>query len=180
MVVSSTKLPGVKHVPVCGDLNARTGQEPDTLSTQGDKHSPGSDSIPSQICHPRHNYDKTANKNGSQLLKLCRMLGLYIVNGWLWGDSYGRYKYSSFFGSSTVYYFITDLNTESLRVIRFSPLTPLSDYSKFTVYLNRAILNYEASTPKELHNIKKCYRWNESRVETYKKIIRQQQIQSLL
>ena len=26
------------HVIVCGDLNARTGQEPDTLSTQGDKH----------------------------------------------------------------------------------------------------------------------------------------------
>ena len=35
------------HVLVCGDLNARTGQEPDTLSTQRDKHLPGSDSIPS-------------------------------------------------------------------------------------------------------------------------------------
>ena len=40
------------HVLVCGDLNARTRQEPDTLSTQGDKHLPGGDSIPSPICPP--------------------------------------------------------------------------------------------------------------------------------
>ena len=40
------------HVLVCGDLNARTGQEPDTLSTQGDKHLPGGDSIPYPKCPP--------------------------------------------------------------------------------------------------------------------------------
>ena len=37
----------------------------------------------------------------------------------------------------------------------------------------------EASKPKKLNNIKKCYRWKESSVETYQKTIRQQQIQSL-
>ena len=73
------------HVLVCGDLNARTGQEPDTLSTQGDKHLPTGDSIPFHICPPRHNYDNITNKNGSQLLQLCRMLGMYIVNGRLRG-----------------------------------------------------------------------------------------------
>ena len=39
------------HVLVCGDLNARTGQEPDTFSTQGDKHLPGGDSIPTLFDH---------------------------------------------------------------------------------------------------------------------------------
>ena len=68
-------------------------EEPDTLSTQGDKHMPGGDSIPSPICPPRHNYDNITNKNVSQLLQLCRMLGMYIVNGRLRGDSYGRYTY---------------------------------------------------------------------------------------
>jgi hypothetical protein len=62
----SNHFPAQGHTLVCGDLNARTGQEPDTLSTQGDKHLPGGDSIPSQICPPRHNNDKTINKNGSQ------------------------------------------------------------------------------------------------------------------
>lgn len=56
------------HIIVCGDLNARTGREPDTLSTQGDKHLPGGRNILSPICPPRHNYDKTTNKHGTQLL----------------------------------------------------------------------------------------------------------------
>ena len=94
---------------------------------------------------------------------------MYIVNGRLQGDSFGRYTYSPSLGSSTVDYFITDLNPESLREFTVSPLTPLSDHSKITVYLNRAILNHEASKPKELSNIKKCYRWKECRLETYQK-----------
>ena len=69
-----------EHVLVCGDLIARTGQETETLSTQ-DKHLPGGDSNPSPIWPSRHNNDKTTNKNRSQVLQLCRMLGLYIVNG---------------------------------------------------------------------------------------------------
>uniref|UniRef100_A0A8K9V0N5 Reverse transcriptase domain-containing protein n=1 Tax=Oncorhynchus mykiss TaxID=8022 RepID=A0A8K9V0N5_ONCMY len=90
---------------------------------------------------------------------------MYIVNGRLRGDSYGRYTYSSSLGSSTVDYFITDLNPESLRVFTVRPLTPLSDHSKITVYLNRAILNHVASKPKELSNIKKCYRWKELSIQ---------------
>ena len=74
-------------------------------------------------------------------------------------------------------YFIIDLNPESLRAFTDSRLTPLS---QITVYLNRAILNHEASKPKELSHIKKYYRWKECGLETYQKTIRQQQIQSLL
>jgi hypothetical protein len=44
------------HLLVCGNLNARIGQEPDTFSTQGDKHLSGGDIIPSPICPLRHNY----------------------------------------------------------------------------------------------------------------------------
>ena len=105
---------------------------------------------------------------------------MYIVNGRLRGDSYGRFTYSSSIGSCTVDYFITDLNQESLRSFTVSPPTPLSDHSKITVYLNRAKLNREASKPKELNNMKKCYKWKESSVEIYQKTIRQQQIQTLL
>ena len=113
----------------------------------------GGDSIPSAICPTRHNCDNITNKNGSQLLQLCHTLGMYIVNGRLRGDSYGWYTDSSSLGSSTVTYFITDLNLESLRAFTVSPLTPLSHHSKITVYLNRAILNHEASTPKEMINM---------------------------
>ena len=75
---------------------------------------PGGDSIPSPKCLLRHNYDNITNKKHMQL---CHTLGLYIVNGRLRGDSYGRYTYSSSLGSSTVDYFITDLNPESLKSV---------------------------------------------------------------
>lgn len=118
------------HVVVCGDFNARAGQQPDMLSTQGNNHLPGSRNIISSVCHPRHNYDPATNKSGSPLLQLCRTLSLLIINGRLRGDLYGRYTYSSPLGNSTIDYFITDLNLESLRVFTISPLTPLSDHTK--------------------------------------------------
>ena len=68
------------------------------------------------------------------------------------GDSYGRYTYSSALGSGTVV-----------------SGTVVSDHSKIPVYLKSAILNHEASKPKELNNIKKCNRRKESSVETYQK-----------
>ena len=92
----------------------------------------------------------------------CLTLSQYIVNGRRRGDSYGRFTYRSSLGSSTVDYFITDLNPESLRAFTVSPQTHLTDHSEITAYLNRAILNHEGSKAKELHNIMKCYRWKES------------------
>ena len=117
------------NVLVCGDLNARTAEEQDTINSHGDKHLPGSNNLSLPIYPHRNNYDKVKNKNGVQLVKLCRTLGLYIVNGRLRGDSFGRYTYSSSLGSSTVDYFLTDLNPESLRAFTVSPLTLLSDHS---------------------------------------------------
>jgi hypothetical protein len=128
------------------------------------EHLPGGDNIPSPICPSRRNCDNITNKNGSQF---CRTLGMYIVKVRLRGDSYDRYTYSSYFGSSTEDYFTPDLNPESLRAFTVSPLTPLSENSKITVYLNRAMLNHEALKPKELKKV-------ESSVETYQKTIRQQ------
>ena len=122
------------HVLICGDLNARTGQEPDTLSTQGDKHLPGGDSIPSPICPPRHNYDNITNKNRSQLLQLCQALGIYTVNGRLWGDSYGRYTYRSSLRSSNVDYIITDLNPESLRQFSQSTDTSVKSQQNYSLF----------------------------------------------
>ena len=139
------------HIIVCGDVNARTRQAPDILGTHGDKHLPVSVNTPSPLCPPRHNYDKTTNKHGLQLLQLCRSLGLYIINGRFRGDSYGRYTHSSSKGNSTVDYFITDIDMESVRAFTVSQLTPLSDHSKITAYLNRT-QNHEMSIPNKLHN----------------------------
>jgi hypothetical protein len=102
------------------------------------------------------------------------------VNGRLRGDSFGRYTYTSSLGSSTVDYFLTDLNPESLRAFTVSPLTPLSDHSEITVYLRRAEPNHEASWANKLHVTKKAYRWSANSTDIYQKAISSQKIQSLL
>ena len=168
------------QIIVCGDLNARTGQVADTLNPQGDKHLPGIGNIPSPLRSPRLNYDKATNNHGSQLLQLCRSLGLYIVNGRFRGDSYGRYTHSSSKGNSTVDYFITDINVESLRAFTVSQLTPLSDHSKITAYLNRSAPNHETIKPNKLHNIKQRYKWKEQSTEAFQNAIKNKRVQSLL
>ncbi|XP_056588353.1 uncharacterized protein LOC130408891 [Triplophysa dalaica] len=82
------------NVLLMGDLNARTGKELDFLESQGTRFLTGNNNLyPSYPA--RENCDQTVNAHGRQLLKLCRGLALYIVNGRLRGDSLGRYTYSS-------------------------------------------------------------------------------------
>ena len=168
------------HIVVCGDLNARTGPGPDTLNTQGNKHLPGGENISSPTCPLRHNQDKTTNKHGTQLLQLCRSLGLYIVNGRLRGDSFGRYTCNSSQGNSTVDYFITDISMASLRAFTVSPQTPLSDHNRTTAYLNRSTRIHNEQTPNKLHTIRKRYKWNEQSAEAFQNAIKQKQVQSQL
>ena len=136
---------------ICGDLNARTGTEPDLINAQGDKHTPGQINIPSPLQRNRNNFEKTINRNGHQLLQLCRTLGLYIAKGRLQGDSYGLYTQSSPLGNSTVDYINTDLEPLSVRAFTVSPLTPLSEYSKITVYISKTPTDAHVAEPSKLN-----------------------------
>ena len=112
-------------VLVTGDLNGKTGEELHFTITEG--ASTGAN-LYFRILPNRNNYDKNSNKSGKQVLQLCRVLDLYIVNGGLWGDSFGRYTYCSKLGSSTVDYAITDLDQTSLSAFTVKEQTPLSDH----------------------------------------------------
>ena len=67
-------------VLICGDLNARTGIETDSVTSEGDKHIPGQISIPLPPHPHRNNFDKTVNKSRNRLLLLCQTLHLYVDN----------------------------------------------------------------------------------------------------
>ncbi len=105
------------NVLICGDLNARTGLQPDFTDTQGSKYINNKLTvINNTFSHiHRNNHDHTVNKNGKDLLQLCRSLGLYIINGRLRGDTLGRFTMCSPLGNSTVDYMITDIDPSSLR-----------------------------------------------------------------
>ena len=164
---------------ITGDLNARTGEELDFTSTGGDSYITGTN-LDFPILPNRNNYDKNTNRSGKQVLQLCRELGLYIVNGRLRGDSFGRYTYCSNLGSSTVDYAITDLDQTSLRAFTVKEQTPLSDHSQITLYLERADTGNTFSQPCKLYKIKKQYKWAQNSLEQYQDAMVSEEIQSLL
>ncbi len=165
---------------ICGDLNARTGPDPDLINAQGDKHIPGQINIPPPPHLHRNNFDKTVNRNGHQLLQMCRTLGLYIVNGRLRGDSFGLYTHSSPLGNSTVDYSITDLDPFHLRAFTVSPLTPLSDHSKITLYIRKTPTDPHVAQPSRLNRSKQPYRWTSHSKDDYQRAIGHPTIQTKL
>jgi len=167
------------HVMICGDLNSRTGDRHDFVSTEGDDFITG-DNIHFPTYSPRQNYDKSTNVHGKEVLRLCRSLGLYIVNGRLRGDSLGRYTYSSALGSSSVDYAITDLNLNFLRAFTVKPLTPLSDHSQITVYLYRTETPNICTKPGKMFKIKPSYKWGKESSEMYHSAVTQPETQALL
>ncbi len=163
------------NVLICGDLNARTGLQPDFTDAQGSKYINNKLTIINKTFSHihRNNHDHIVNKNGKVLLQLCRSLGLNIINGRLRGDTLGRFTFGSPLGNSTVDYMITDIDPSSLRPFTVRELTPLSDHSQITVYLKKTenIINTKSS---KLYNIRKPYRWAENNAEEYKKALSSQ------
>ena len=128
----------------------------------------------------RNNYDKITNRNGKELLQLCRSLSLYIANGRIRGDSFGRYTYSSSLGSSTVDYAITDLDPFSLRAFTVKQQTPFSDHNQIKIYLKRPHSKQPCPNSSKLYNITTNYRWMQSRLPAYQEAMSSHETQEHL
>nr|WPH61295.1 reverse transcriptase [Somniosus microcephalus] len=148
-------------VIICGDLNARTGCEPDFIDPQGNNHVFGQTPLDvTPAIANRNNLDREINKSGREVVQLCRALGLYIVNGRFRGDSLGRLTYSSTLGSSVVDYTITDLDPCDINAFTVRQQSPLSDHNQINVYLKLSAQTTDTKKePSKLHKINQTYRW---------------------
>lgn len=99
-------------IVLCGDLNARTGSEPDfILNDTNDIHLPMYDNYNSDIIQEkRYSYDTKVDSRGKQLLDLCIASKLRILNGRTWGDLNGKYTCIKPMGNSIVDYVIMSEN----------------------------------------------------------------------
>ena len=154
------------NILLVGDMNAHTAAELDTTNTEGDKYMNNRTNTCLTL-PPRNNYDKMTNKHGKELLQLCRALSLYIVNGRIRGDSFGRYTYSSSLGSSTLDYTITDLDSFSFSAFTVKQQTPFSGHNQINIYLKRTHANQPCPNPSKLYNITTHYRWEQNRLSEY-------------
>ena len=116
------------HVIINGDLNARTGNSPDTITS--DKYDEEFNICVNDNTLKRNSQDKKVNQRGNELLDLCKSLDLNIVNGRKTGDPFGKYTCFNWNGSSVVDYLLTSDSlfpqVSSFKVGEFLPW--LSDH----------------------------------------------------
>ena len=167
---------------ICGDLNARTGREPDFINYEGNKHIFKCPPL-YQTCinTQRQSYDNTVNKTGKQVLQMCKGLGLYIVNGRIRGDSLGRLTQCSVLGSSVVDYAITDVEPQYINAFTVSPLQPFSDHSQITLFLKKSLSTTINPNPEpRLFPLPRRYKWTEESTAAYTAALDSAQIHNML
>lgn len=117
------------HVMVTGDLNARVGKKPDTLTQEEVEIQvldlPESNFI---VAPPRCSKDSSTNTWGNNLINLCIACNLCLLNGRTLGDSEGRFTFFAANGHSTIDLSLVDsemlANTLSFRVHNLTEFSP--------------------------------------------------------
>ena len=91
-------------VLLSGDFKALTGCENDTISP--DKFDTEFCLEIEKFCSKRNSQENTINKQGEDLLDMCKSLDLCIANGRKTGDSFGKYTCIKWNGNSVVDYLL--------------------------------------------------------------------------
>lgn len=164
-----------------GDMNARTGREIDYIESQG--YAFVSDvqiNRNKQFERPRQNHDNILNKNGKQLLQLCKSLGLFITNGRMRGDSLGRFTYCSQLGCSAVDYAVTDIESNNINYFMVMPQIPLSDHSHITISLKKTNSETSIKNQSKLCPLPTQFRWEKNSEQQYQPEINSIETENLL
>ena len=160
------------NVLLCGDFMPEEELNPTVLT-----HKETIMCLETPLCNltltttKRNNPDSTINKNGRELVHLCRALGLYILNGRIRGDSLGRFTYCSALGTSVVDYAVTDMDPSSFSAFTVRQQTPLSDHNQINVFLKR--FGHPRNTQLcKLYKLPQSYRWADTSTDEFSEAMR--------
>ncbi len=170
------------NVLLCGDFNARTGSEPDNIDPKGNEYIFGQNS-PSltRKLPPRNNLDRTINKNGRELVQLCRASGLYTLNGRIRGDSLGRFTCCSGLGASVVDYTITDMDPSSFSAFTVIQQTPLSDHNQINTYIKtHHTLTQNIPKTCKMYKIQPGFRWASDSTDKFIQALNSEEMENLI
>ena len=151
------------NVFICGDLNIRTGEDPDFITNDSDKHVPLDPSyiIDSNILK-RNSKDTKVDDRGKQVNELCISSRMRILNVRILGDSFGKLTCQKPTGASVVDYMIA--SEELLKDIIYfhmHPFPPLfSDcHSKISVCI-KATVKHNNCVRNENNRMPDSFKWN--------------------
>ena len=100
-----------------GDLNDRTGNDNEYIIVDKTDSEMGIENLENQ--RQRNSEDKTKNARGNELLDICKVNDILILNGRTTGDIFGNYTCHNWNGSSVVDYFLAQ-NHFCDRITHFS------------------------------------------------------------
>ena len=138
------------HLIVCGDLNCRSGTEPDYVMYDKPDNMPVlPEDYESDVPLDRFSQDHFININGRKLLDFCKLNSLRICNGRLGQDrGIGKYTYIGGTGSSVVDYVLVSESIFNF-ISKFSIGDPniLSDHCEVTFSISD--VRFEAQSSEE-------------------------------
>ena len=103
---------------VQGDLNARTGKEPDYVNADKSDDIFGIQNLTNQA--PRNSEDTKTNPRGKDLIDLCKVNDLLIANGRTSGDLFGKLTSHQYNGSAlNDYLLVPNLGSNAILVFNF-------------------------------------------------------------
>ena len=150
---------------VCGDLNARIGNNVDYTEADSVAHIPvnGNWYDIDVAVNKRISQDSIVDTRGKDLLDICIGNKLRIVNGRTLGDSIGKYTCYKPIGCSVIDYFIVSENLLN-QVLYMSVSDFLTDYSDChcMLTLKRLASFQKESINKNLKELPCRYAWTES------------------
>ena len=151
-----------------GDFNGRIGVEQDFVGYDKSDEELGIQNLDNQ--RGRNSEDKKINSRGKDLLDICKVNDLLVVNGRTTGDIFGKFTSHNWNGSSVVDCCIASNSIlDNITNFNVGPYIPwLSDHCLIssTLFFGNASLREEIEqmNPKDLHP---GWIWNETDRENY-------------
>ena len=129
-----SKYQNLGKVFVCGDINARTGCEPDYILFDHYIEAGLNINIESTDIPPRKNKDHVIDSYGKRLIELCKTTNLLIANGRLGSDKgIGEFTFYGQNGCSAVDYLLLSLlDFETISHFNVCETTEFSDHAGIT------------------------------------------------
>jgi len=153
---------------VMGDLNSRCGELSEclTFDEHVDELNQYNEIFQSPVDETRRSCDKTVNAQGRQLIELCKIYSLYILNGRFGHDkNIGNFTYVSGNGSSVIDYCLC--SNEIIQIVKDFKIEERSESKHFPVSVHISCNNISDQRNQSLNDPQIMYKILRSQKDEY-------------